>query len=85
MNDMNSIFFADHADRVIDFASCKNSRKQKQCECCTSAELEALITDIRLFMQHARTDGDVFEYYRLSEELVLAEAARSEGPQLSLI
>ena len=76
---MDNIFFAERADGVVKFAKTKSSRKNQppdlRCILCSCAELEELIADIRLFMQHARTDGDAFEYYRLCEELKLAEAA----------
>lgn len=38
-------------------------------------ELENLINTLQQFIQHARTSGDAFEYFRLWEEVRLAEAA----------
>ncbi len=82
---MDNAFFADRADGVIKFAA-KNSRKHHQPDMhyCTiiRAEVEELIADIQLFITHARNDGDAFEYYRLCEELRLAEAARADSPPL---
>ena len=78
---MSEIIFANYADGVIDFTNSSNTRKTRQphlnpCTICSN-ELEELIATIRVFIQHAQTSGDVFEYYRLCEELRLAEAARS--------
>lgn len=84
---MNDIYFANCAGSVIDFNSCKNSRRYPGATTTNipCAELEELIADIREFMQHAQNSGDAFEYYRLGEELRLAEAARQEADFISFI
>jgi len=82
---MNDAFLADRADGVIKFAA-KTSRKHHQPDMrycpIICAEVEELIADIHLFIMHARNNGDAFEYYRLCEELRLAEAARADSTQL---
>ncbi len=41
-------------------------------------DLETLVSNIRQYLQVARTQDDAFEYCRLCDELSLAEAALSE-------
>jgi hypothetical protein len=38
-------------------------------------QIESLVTTLRQLIQKARSNGDSCEYYRLCEELRLAEAA----------
>lgn len=62
---------------IIDFVQHKLARDRKSSGSTkmSTNQLESLISTIRQLIQKARNSGDSCEYYRLCEELRLAEAA----------
>jgi hypothetical protein len=67
---------------IIDFAHAKLQHNRKNLKfrsrTMTYVQLEGLIATLWQLVQKARSNGDSCEYYRLSEELRMAEAALKE-------
>lgn len=70
---------------IVNFAQFRQRRNQKLFGgmIMTSSQIELLITTIRQLIQKARNTGDSGEYYRLSEELCMAQAALNTRPALN--
>ena len=62
---------------IVSFVQFKQARDRKTSRSIKMSvtQLESLVTTFRHLMQKARNDEDAAEYYRLGEELCLAEAA----------
>lgn len=62
---------------IIDFVQFRRKKMQNTSRSKTMSrnQLESLITTIRQLLQKARSTDDSCEYYRLCEELRLAQAA----------